>query len=830
MIESVVFGIASWFGFGSTDIAGTLELDLKPGSNVIAIERSWDAVVFDADEDSDLKDIVFKDQRLPIGHEGDTVSSILWVNPDARELTVYTDAAFVGRLHLYDFAKPSSLQASSGLFMGDAPKGYNTPHFYTRSDWGADETLREWTPGRGLTNFFRSSAPESRKLPREQKPKITERRNEDGKRLTWPIEQNQSLHKFVVHHTAEHVDESRDPMTLVRAIYYYHTITKGWGDIGYNYLIDKSGNVYEGRAGGATTVGAHTAFYNVGTIGISLMGNFQREKPTKAQLQSLAILMADHADRYNVDVFDSSAWLHAHSHNITSHREVAAQGHGTACPGKHLQDALPQIRTLTQSIYKKMSKSQSRSREALSRHSSAAPNVRGKIDRKIIPETGLAEIRNREVFRRGETKSITIQVRNGTGQTWPKGSYFRTDNIPDGMTVTKFTADKDIAPKIVGTFTATARIQNTINGTYDLNLVPRVPGITAKAKDIQIPVQVSGSVDFLTRDFQNSKGLNLNATSLDRKRVVGTMNNWRNRRQSLQPAPQKLKMETDDAQVYGPDVKIKLSYFEEKFATLSTASSLQISDRNQVKATIKPHTKISITKPDERFLVQWDDQSLQLINPEFKTYDANGVIRIENYDRGLGPSNAYHQFRRQLNFHAAEKGRFIIVNQLPLEKYLWGLAEEPSTEPEAKKHAIHVLARSYVYVYSGSRRKFNTHLYDLEDSPRTSQFYLGYDWERYHALQRELVGQTKGVVLSYEGRPVIGPYFTQSSGESSSKWVSQYPWTIGRKLPYDEGLPAKGHGVGLSGNSARMLARENGYNFEQLLDYFYVGTDIMTAY
>jgi peptidoglycan hydrolase-like amidase len=107
--------------------------------------------------------------------------------------------------------------------------------------------------------------------------------------------------------------------------------------------------------------------------------------------------------------------------------------------------------------------------------------------------------------------------------------------------------------------------------------------------------------------------------------------------------------------------------------------------------------------------------------------------------------------------------------------------------------------------------------------------YLGYDWEAYHHEQKVLIAETKGRVLTYNGKPVIGPYFTQSAGESSSKWVSQYPWTKGRKLPYDEGLEPKGHGVGLSGNSAHKLA-DAGKNYVEILNYFYQNTDVGTAY
>ncbi len=249
--------------------------------------------------------------------------------------------------------------------------------------------------------------------------------------------------------------------------------------------------------------------------------------------------------------------------------------------------------------------------------------------------------------------------------------------------------------------------------------------------------------------------------------------------------------------------------------------------RGEIIGWAKPNQEIKVipTGKNRSFRVSVGNQSWDMIKLEFKT---DGVIKIRNYNRGLGKI-AYNQFRKQLNFHATTGENFYIVNQLPMEQYLWGLAEEPSSEPAQKKHAIYILARGYALAYSGSKRKFKTPHYDLEDDPRSSQFYLGYDWEYYHAEQKGYIAQTKGKVITHNGETAIGPYFTQSSGESSNAWHKQYPWTRAQKLPYDEGLEAKGHGIGLSGNSARKLA-EKGWSYEKILDFFYDGIEIQKKF
>jgi len=98
------------------------------------------------------------------------------------------------------------------------------------------------------------------------------------------------VNRIVVHHTATGVDMS-DPSNTVRAIYQYHSVTLDWGDIGYNYLIDPYGNLYEGRAGGNGVIGAH-AIPNSGSIGIAILGNYQSQSPTQASLDTLTKLLA----------------------------------------------------------------------------------------------------------------------------------------------------------------------------------------------------------------------------------------------------------------------------------------------------------------------------------------------------------------------------------------------------------------------------------------------------------------------------------------------------------------------------------------------------------
>ncbi|MGL4306284.1 MAG: N-acetylmuramoyl-L-alanine amidase [Mycobacteriaceae bacterium] len=99
-----------------------------------------------------------------------------------------------------------------------------------------------------------------------------------------------SLGGAVVHHTAGSNNYSKEESAeIVRAIYAYHAQTLGWCDIGYNALVDKYGQIFEGRAGGLDkpVQGAHTGGFNENTIGVAMMGDYTDEAPSTEQLNSL---------------------------------------------------------------------------------------------------------------------------------------------------------------------------------------------------------------------------------------------------------------------------------------------------------------------------------------------------------------------------------------------------------------------------------------------------------------------------------------------------------------------------------------------------------------
>lgn len=162
---------------------------------------------------------------------------------------------------------------------------------------------------------------------------------------------------LVVHHTADsnslYASEA-NWAARVRGIWSYHAITRGWGDIGYNYLIDPNGVVYEGRAGGDNAVGFHDTG-NYGSMGVAMLGTYQSVTPRQATQDSLVQLLAWKAAQRGIDprgqsyYYGCSLSKYCYPYNagsvvanIAGHRQVTP-GH-TSCPGDATMAIMPNIR------------------------------------------------------------------------------------------------------------------------------------------------------------------------------------------------------------------------------------------------------------------------------------------------------------------------------------------------------------------------------------------------------------------------------------------------------------------------------------------------------
>ena len=171
-------------------------------------------------------------------------------------------------------------------------------------------------------------------------------------RLSWganeAIRRNQpsyadSVRFAVIHHTAGTNRYSRDEAAaIVRGIQLYHVRSNGWNDIGYNFLVDRFGTVYEGRFGGMerNVIGAHARGFNTGSTGIAVLGTHGGAPPSRAAMEAVAKLVAWRLDLAHVDPTGIFTFISGGSERFRSGVPVllrAVAGHRdsgfTDCPG-----------------------------------------------------------------------------------------------------------------------------------------------------------------------------------------------------------------------------------------------------------------------------------------------------------------------------------------------------------------------------------------------------------------------------------------------------------------------------------------------------------------
>lgn len=194
---------------------------------------------------------------------------------------------------------------------------------------GLTFTYIDATGGPGLGDISTASP-----IPSLERPPIISR-EEWGANLTYGgaerggsewIPEYQTVEHVIIHHSE--TNNFRDPLTEIRSIHYYHAITRGWGDIGYNYLVDFMGNVYEGRVGGDNVVGGHAYQYAYGSAGICVMGSFSLATATPEMLSGLTWITA-WAGRYLDPLSRSDFHETPNLPTICGHRDV----NESSCPG-----------------------------------------------------------------------------------------------------------------------------------------------------------------------------------------------------------------------------------------------------------------------------------------------------------------------------------------------------------------------------------------------------------------------------------------------------------------------------------------------------------------
>jgi flagellar hook assembly protein FlgD len=296
------------------------------------------------------------------------------------------------------------------------------PVIVTRAEWGADERLRSGSP---------SYSP---------------------------------VKMAFVHHTAGNSDYTQaEAPALVRAVYAYHTKSLGWSDIGYNFLVDRFGTVYEGRYGGTSrgVVGAHVLGFNTGSTGVSVMGTYTAAAPPAEAVAALERLLAWKLGVAGLSASGTATLTCGATEKyklgasvtfpvIAGHR----QANYTECPGAAFYPLLPAVRT---NVARRMGGSSPTA--SLSASSALiSPNSDGVLDT-VEFSVALSAAADWQLVVR-DTGGQAVATWSGQGDsatiTWDGAA--EGGRLPDGEYAAELTAGADQAAATVALDTSAPRL------------------------------------------------------------------------------------------------------------------------------------------------------------------------------------------------------------------------------------------------------------------------------------------------------------------------------------------------------------------------------------
>ncbi len=217
----------------------------------------------------------------------------------------------------------------------------------------------------------------------------------------------------------------------------------------------------------------------------------------------------------------------------------------------------------------------------------------------------------------------------------------------------------------------------------------------------------------------------------------------------------------------------------------------------------------------------------------------NGIITLLDYR--LGQKTPDNRFRNIIEYRYNDTTKAAwFINELGIESYLKGLAETSNSSPVEFQKVMATAARSYaIYHYMrgvnfGLTNASTKHAAEgFHVDSEYDQVYRGYNSELRLSSLSQAVEATKGAVVTFQNKPVITPYFSNSDGHTRD-WVevwggSAMAWLKSVIVPQDNGKILFGHGVGLSARGALAMVNE-GQSWQNVLKYFYTGTEVKKIY
>lgn len=747
----------------------------------------------------------------------------------------------------------------------------DSPKIIARDEWGADEEyLYDDSVSKPISQngeiFEQTEKSEDNETAEEIERVIED--NGFGRPYKWPVQVAKKIRFIVIHHTgsAKNID---NPAQAMRNLYHYHAVSRNWGDIGYHYVIDINGNIYQGRQGGDKTIGGHARNLNKTSIGIAVMGDYDKREVSAPALRSLLALTSFLAKKYSINPSGSSVYKEKTYININGHKD----SNPTSCPGKYLDQKLFGIRRIL-------------AYEQAKKNSEDFDDFE-KRDIIIMPPEF--------------EKTFKIRLKNTSSKTWPEKTFLKTTDGILGMEEIFFADTKKsafalahlknapVAPGETGIFEG--KIKTTLySALYVLSLKLALPNEDLSENSLLLPVFAEGldtSYELVEKQdpkrnlfpgeeasgyikLKNNGNFTWKKSGLGSVKIaaispagrkspffnsqniiaelkeaevkpggIGTfefkakapektgryIEHFAPIAEILQPFDDKnlffefeVKQLTDIPKNLGP-IRIKLNFLKSPIVRYKGMTDLF--DGDKLLRTFPKNTVFRIIEGKEN---TWK------IMTKHGAYTADSYVKIKPKAKSLfeiiNKTND-NEFRGAVETRKID-GKLTVINELPIEDYLKGVAEAVNNTPIEKTKALSILARTYAMYYMTKAEKFPGKPYHLDDDPKNTQKYLGLSFEKRAPNVVKAVKETKGQIVIYEGKLVKTPYFSQSDGRTRGAeevwgWKNA-PYLISVPDPACKG-PLKGHGVGLSGCGADAMARQ-GKTAEEIIKYYYKGVEI----
>lgn len=586
-----------------------------------------------------------------------------------------------------------------------------------------------------------------------------------------------------IHHTASRNDYSpEESAAQVRNLYNWFTKGLKYSDMAYNFLVDRYGRLYEGRGGGIdkAVVGGHTAGFNNETFAVSAVGNFQKLKPSDPEMaaiiDSVSSLLAwklsmNHRDPNGTTtlVSDSAAGTSKYKPGQTATALVVG-GHGdigsTTCPGQHLSAQLPAIRAAAGA---KMGASMI--------NPAAAPAPWGANNPVRISAITNAPLQ------------WTMTLRSQCGDVVKTLSG--AQEAPGALTIDWDKTNDSGAPVPPGTYSITMNSTGNGEALYPWFGTARIAATADSPPDPCAPPE---SFTLTGAGYGHGVGLSqwgARARALAGMDPTSIVTHYF---QGTNVAPVQDDME----------IAVNIEYQKSRIDMRSEAL-----DSSGGALEVSVGGVVTQGSPSDVFQFQRSGADVRVVKiaggaqtvigqgPNATARPLGSTV-VQVINKGGSFASPGNRFRYGFIEVTPVSGANTLnaVNKLRLhDEYLYGIAEVPSSWPDAALQAQVLAARTYALskISSGIRPSCNCHL-DDGYGPFTDQTFVGWSKQSgaqgdrwVNAVNATHASPNTGLAILYNGQPIRAFYSASNGGASQASadvWGGALPYTVSVPDPY----------------------------------------------